>query len=68
MAKRSKSKSKSRNSRAIGLSPRNDREFEIRNAADTLIRAEEIRSNQGLMKEVKGEVQRRAKAAAKAVK
>ena len=48
--------------------PSMDRKFEIQSAADTLMRAEEVRQNKSLMKAARGELSKRAVAINKAKK
>lgn len=47
------------------MSPASDRKWEARNALDTLRRAEEIKSDRGLMRDVKREAMSQQKALAK---
>ena len=70
MAKKKKKSPKRSPNRTRNLQPVSvdgmDRKFQISNAADTLIRSEEIKSDKGLMGDVKKELKKRAVAATKA--
>lgn len=56
-----------KSSMLAGLQKR-DRQFEVESAASAIVRAEEIRADGPLMKEVKAELKKREKALKKAIK
>lgn len=65
MAKKAKKQKTATSGSAI---PRTDRQFEVRNAADTLIQAGLIRADRKLMQPVQVELRKREKAIKKATK
>ena len=63
-----KKKSVRRKSPTVACMPSMDRKWEIESAADTLLRAEKIKTDKALMRDAKKELKSRASAAIKAAK
>jgi len=62
MAKKAKKKS------TVSAQPTMDRKWEVQSAADTLIRALEVKDNRSLYKAAKSELKKREKAIKKVIK
>ena len=70
MAKKKKSggKKKSKSSSPTAVSPKTDRQYEIEDAARTLVRSEEIRADEKLMAAAKRELGKQQKALGRVMK
>lgn len=61
-------KKKGKTTRKTKAIPTTDREWEVRNAADTLVKANEIKADKPMMRSVNAELKKRQRAIAKAIK